>query len=348
MWRTTFWIALASLAACGDGTRGDAIDAATPVDAPIDAIPIDAAIPILGVDCDPVAQTGCPPGTKCGRLLESVGPDVAQTTCVPNGTVLPGGACTEGPAGPLTGYDDCEATPGHGYDCFDGTCRELCAVGTSCIGAFGCGVVPGRYIDFDPVTVGMCHPACDLVAQDCASASDACHFLARAAIGICAGVPLPARDLDQGDACYGPSPGICFLNGCAKGYGSVLTVGPGPTEQPSLCAFFCTPANTTLNQGSAATAVGVQNEPTQYDCNDDPGEGRPGPGTSGSYECRFLNSFYADTAAASPAIGLCVDTAVWGSCTAFDLEACAASPDPENDPACANSTPGCVDIATLP
>ena len=68
-----------------------------------DATPIDAATVILGVDCDPVAQTGCPPGTKCGSLIEAVGPSVSQTTCVPNGSVAPGGTCTVGEPGPATG-----------------------------------------------------------------------------------------------------------------------------------------------------------------------------------------------------------------------------------------------------
>lgn len=199
-------------------------------------------------------------------------------------------------------------------------------------------------VDAAPRFPGQCSP----VAQDCGSSTDGCYLAFRSGEGVCVPVPAPAQDLEQNDPCYGPIPDTCFLNGCARGFAAIVPDDPASTAPHFLCAFFCTPVATTLNQGSATTAVGGQALPGQYDCNADPGEERLGPGTGGSFECRFVNSFYADTGSISPLVGFCVETATWGSCTAFDLEACVASSDPANDPACAAATPGCVDAATLP
>src|SRR5262245_34018009 len=49
-------------------------------------------------ECNPLTQAGCAPGFKCATLVEYDQPFLARTTCVPDGTVPPGGACSQGPA----------------------------------------------------------------------------------------------------------------------------------------------------------------------------------------------------------------------------------------------------------
>lgn len=243
----------------------------------------------------------------------------------------------------------CLAACGDG-ECINGVCSEICSRSPDSCGAdAACTLYGGLFRDVgDGSSTGICTPSCDVVAQDCLSSADGCYYSFNAATGVCAVVPDAAATAEQNDPCYGPFGGACFLNGCARGYGAIVPDDPASQRPNFLCAFFCTPVNTTLNQGGAATAVGSQALPGQFDCNNDPGEARPGPGQNGSFECRFLNSFYADTGNVSPDVGFCVETATWGSCTEFDLEACEASPDPDNDPACASSTPGCVDRQSMP
>ena len=69
-----------------------------------------------GAVCDPVQQTGCPVGDKCG----------IPPACTPAGTVGDGHICA------TTGFDDC-ASPDICIG--DGTahlCRQACNVGTDC------------------------------------------------------------------------------------------------------------------------------------------------------------------------------------------------------------------------
>jgi hypothetical protein len=122
---------------CGNGSGGahDAAprgtsDAAAPV---IDgAPPVDASEPVFdaGLDggvagaCNPITQQGCDAGEKCSWLVVQEDPFLGRTDCVPDGTVAVGGACTEGPPGETTGYDDCAA----GSLCIAGMCKTICSI----------------------------------------------------------------------------------------------------------------------------------------------------------------------------------------------------------------------------
>jgi hypothetical protein len=236
-----------------------------------------------------------------------------------------------------------------GYECVNGSCSEVCSRSPNSCSSGACVLFEGLFDDVgDGMGTGVCAPSCNPVAQDCMTATAGCYYDFNANAGICAGVPMPAMSATQNMTCYGPASGACYLNGCAKGHAALVPDDPDSMSPNFLCAFFCSPANTTMTQGSATTATGTQAPPAQFDCRNDAGEARVGPGVGGTFECRYLNSFYGDTGDVNNSIGFCVETATWGSCRAFDLETCVASMDPENEPACDAATPGCVDVATLP
>lgn len=304
--------------------------------------------------CNPVTQQGCESGEKCASLIESADPVLVRTACVPNGTVEVGGACTVGEPG-ANGYDDCEAASGQGNECINGICTEVCSTSPNTCGTgFVCVLFDGLFDDVgDGGSTGACAPACDPVSQDCAAATDGCYFQFRQNSGVCAGIPMPAADNLQDDNCYGPAgdntTSGCFLNGCGKGHAALVPNDPDAQMPAFLCAFFCSPADN--QQGAAPSLQGIQNPPTQFDCNLDAGETREGPSV-GQHECRYLNSFYADTGMVSATIGFCVspvDPIAWGSCADFDLDQCLmdASETNPNPPSCAGATPGCVDEASI-
>ncbi len=326
------------LVACGGG--GD--DSPTFADSGIDGGNAAA--------CNPVTQQGCEAGEKCGTLIESDMPVLARTACVPNGSVPPGGMCTVGDPGATTGFDDCEAEADQGFECVNGTCNEVCSRSPNSCASGACVLFEGLFDDVgDGMSTGVCAPSCDPVAQDCTTMTQGCYFDFNASAGICAGVPMPAQTATQNQPCYGPAAGACYLNGCAKGFAALVPDDPDSMSPDFLCAFFCSPTNTSMNTTDGpGPATGIQAPETQFDCKNDAGETRVGPGVGNAYECRFLNGFYADTQDVSPTIGFCVEAATWGSCTAFDVLACVNAANPMTDPACETATPGCFNSGDLP
>jgi hypothetical protein len=241
--------------------------------------------------CNPVAQTGCGGGEKCAW-------DGAGTTCVPDGSVLLGGACTA----PSAGVDDCVA----GAHCADSLCREICTRAPDSCGAVEL-CTPQAGLFTGDANVGLCEPMCDPVFQNC-PATEACYLQAVTGVSSCAGIPEESVSIGQGDTCYGPEPGVCYLNGCDEGYGANLP-GDGGV---SVCAFFCTPVDSW--KGNADNAAG---DPYSVHCNSTFGGIRPdGPGAG--HECRFFQSFYSNVEDVLASVGMCVDVATWGSCADFD------------------------------
>ena len=154
-------LALLWLAGCGSeaapyGHDGGAAEAAS-IDAPV-------ACALRDAGCDPVRQTGCGDGAKCSL----VGSDLE---CVSFGD---GGAGAECQA--IVGGDSCAgglicASAGGQSTCIqfcDRVCGEPCGVGTRCntrlgdTGEWGCGPLP---------------TPCDLLAQDCTAAGEACYLI---------------------------------------------------------------------------------------------------------------------------------------------------------------------------
>lgn len=86
--------------------------------------------------------------------------------CVPDGTVSLGEACSRGPAGETTGYDDCIAA----LYCIDGACQDVCGPYEDSTAVCPTGFACTRYADTfsnadeDPAA-GICNPACDPLTQ---------------------------------------------------------------------------------------------------------------------------------------------------------------------------------------
>jgi hypothetical protein len=170
------------------------------------------------VDCDPIAQTGCEAGEKCSVV---VGGDTSSFECVAAGAIAAGAACTRTNQG-----DDCTA----GHYCVgnvgassDTTCRPLCETG----GSSSCEVCV-RYADFPSQEVGVCHPTCDPLAQDCEGLLS-CIYI---------GEPQPVCARLSQSTLVPPGGSCQFLNQCTLG-SSCLLNDPDSTEGGTLCALHC-------------------------------------------------------------------------------------------------------------
>jgi hypothetical protein len=191
-----------------------------------------------GVDCDPVAQTGCEAGEKCSVVVAG---ETSSFECVPAGAIAPDAQCTRTNEG-----DDCTA----GHYCVGNvgassgmTCRPLCEAG----GSPGCEVcVP--YADFPSQDVGVCHPTCDPLAQDCGGLLS-CLYIGETQ-PVCA-------QLSQSSLV--PPGGSCrFLNQCTLG-SSCLLNDPDSTEGGTLCAFHC-------DATGGSPSCGELDDSTEYGC----------------------------------------------------------------------------------
>ncbi len=103
--------------------------------------------------CQTGCVGGCLDGFKCGSVVtveDAQGrPLFGRHTCVPDGTVLPGGACTRGEPGLDTGYDDCVS----GSVCIEGRCVSACPLS-------GDDICPaGQWCDYYPLFTGF-GPVC--------------------------------------------------------------------------------------------------------------------------------------------------------------------------------------------
>lgn len=101
----------------------------TPIDAMCNSCTADWFCPGSD-DCWPTRLNDCSTlgELRCGLLQVHSDPQFAYITCVPDGNVPVGGACTNGPPGIDTGYDDCA----RGALCVDGVCRAFCDADTPC------------------------------------------------------------------------------------------------------------------------------------------------------------------------------------------------------------------------
>ncbi|HYO52625.1 hypothetical protein [Archangium sp.] len=122
-------------------------------------------------ECDPVARD-CPAGNKCTYVRQG---SATSRRCVPEGTVVEGGACqsTATPEGDF--YDTCEA----GLYCTDQTapdggtaftCRKFCHGSEQCTAPGDCiEVLHFSGSDELPRVCGEAGPACELLARGCAN-----------------------------------------------------------------------------------------------------------------------------------------------------------------------------------
>lgn len=119
MWRTLGFAVLSLLVAC-DGNQDCAPDGCGGFS---DAARVDAD-PFLGNrPAHPAGQQGCLTGQKVAWVRIQDSPErLGKLVCVPEGPVFEGQACTFGPTGETTGYDDCYG----GLVCSEGVCRDIC------------------------------------------------------------------------------------------------------------------------------------------------------------------------------------------------------------------------------
>jgi hypothetical protein len=187
------------------------------VDAPIvDAPIVDAPIVDAG-PCDPVANTGCGDGEKCGFILAVVETRTGYVGCVADGTRAIGQECEQATEAETS--DDCV---GGGY-CYNGTCRQIC---TTTGGECGDGSCADNFVDGNGqlFPIAWCLLACDPLAQDCPSANEACLLSDNEAGGICIRTADPPAEI--GEQCQ-------FANSCVRG--AICTSGGGLGVCRRLC-----------------------------------------------------------------------------------------------------------------
>jgi hypothetical protein len=276
--------------ACGGGGGSDTPDARVVVTADADPGQPDAApdVPDAGVSlaCNPVAQTGCAAGEKCGYLVESDDPFLARTTCLPDGTVPEGGDCVRGEAG-ATGFDDCVA----GFHCRSGICAEICTINPdSCpVGAALCQRYNQTFEDDPNGNIGVCDPTCDVFDPASCPMGQACYFNVFSGGASCANI---AGDEGQNVACS-------FLNSCSPGLSCVIV--DAETLMTELqCATMCNLADGTGPQTCAIVPEIANGAPT----------------------CAELVAYWGDPAL-PPGIGACIDCALGMN---PKLDVCAVSP----------------------
>ena len=269
--------AMVALFACGGGSSD------------VDAFADDS----LGLDCSPVVNGGCDPNEKCTFVIDQADPIVGHTGCAADGNVDVGEPCLRDE---LTGVDDCKG----GLFCAGAVCEQICTVAiNSCPVEFTCMHLVGVFEDHN---VGLCEPACDMFAQDCANLESCYILLDRPGYPTVCAPPVPEPAPELGGCAAAAAPGVqdeccTFTNSCAQGHGCIQP-STTVTNAGLDCAYFCDPT------GSVAGA------PT--DCSD------PGPGAAPGYECVQVNHFYTDIGDLPDQVGFCINTTEWGPATCWN------------------------------
>jgi len=230
-------ISLLTLAACGGSGAKD---------------------PVVGLAaCNPLAQTGCGTGQKCAWFHVDSANGLGGNGCAPAGAKAAGQACTTGPDGATTGFDDCAK----GLSCVGGECRTICDTSTeaTCSAVQACSRYAGIFADSSGL--GVCDPTCDPLTQvrltDGAAACGSpnplaptmgCYGLpsqdARTTRFMCASFPAAAADKTHRVPALGPVSGGAYLNGCAPGYLPLLREATGSST--TVCIALCSPLPVSL------------------------------------------------------------------------------------------------------
>lgn len=269
----------------------DAMPDAMPDATPIDAVPPDA----FAGPCDPINQTNCNAGEKCTWI--TIDQDTAEGVvgCVPDGTVPLAGACTRGPDGATTGFDDCVA----GSYCIQGACQTICTQAPdSCDANGSCTLYAGAFTSSG--NMGTCAFACDPVTQKrtlddadaCGGGTNVkgCYRQFNEPKAACAETPAAAQSLGHEDTAY-DWPNSVFLNGCAPGYAPLLR--ESTESQRVMCVAYCRPAET--HSGATANEGGLPG--SGYTCADRGGSGA---------ECKYWWYFMGEEASAeADGLGFC-------------------------------------------
>lgn len=339
---------MAALAmACSGGGSGDddapAIDApaidAPAIDAPVvDAPDIDAATIDAPVDaggdanpgvCDPLApvgQQGCITGQKCTWIRTQAQPvPLGRLGCVPDGSVAIDGACTQGPVGQTTGYDNCAA----GGICINAVCKDICGFDGSQYAACAQGFNCARYANMfangsdDPIA-GACNRACDPITQlqsngvSCGP-NMGCYILTNSmgTITTCAGAGnvMPRQEIV----------GTAYANSCIPG------AQPRRRDSSTMvqeCGGLCRPTDVTSTLNMASEG-GVTPDSCQQRW------GMPAPGDANGESCRYWWARETITPASS-----------WGNTVGWCFRHGAHLYDSNMDNVVDRAFPRCVNLTT--
>ncbi len=287
---------------CEDNVDSGLRDAMTDANATTDADDTDATAAIDGsmaedaaadaaqdagesTGCSLTTHAGCEANERCAWVALSGTTGVAR--CVPNGVVPVAGACSRGPDGVDTGYDNCA----RGGICINGHCSAVCdsSVSDSC-GLDVCVRYAGLFdpdaTDNETPITGACVLACDPVSQELRTGGPC-----GAGLGCFAGpggatCAPSTRTLTHGQAITG-SP---FLNACAAGHMPIANAaGTG-----YLCVAHCRPVITSFE-----SPAGVAGQ-APYSC---PSRGAASP----PHECVFARFEPTLSAAGLDNVGFCLD-----------------------------------------
>lgn len=159
---TALSIGALGLFACGGGSSSPDTGIVVFTDG---AVGIDASGPdAVEFVCNPATNVGCGPNEKCAAIIQSTGPTLTTTDCVPDGTVELGGACAfdDAVVNGGTGVSDCVG----GTECNGGVCVKVCDtdVPNNCPTTDEiCQQYTGFY---SGGSFGWCEPICDPVGDD--------------------------------------------------------------------------------------------------------------------------------------------------------------------------------------
>ena len=251
--------------------------------------------------CLLLTQQGCEQGEKCANVVVSLSPLLHHTDCVPNGTVDLGGACDTCSGNQLS-YDNCRA----GAHCREGVCKEICELSpdtcrtpeTFFDEGSHCQLYAGLFVD---ATHGVCEAACDPLDDASCPSNQACVYLFPDRTVCATPVPLsPGQNRD----CIGPSPGLCFSNGCAPGFTPTLPIG----ASQAICTRNCRPVNT--HTGALSGAAGSSGR-----CTPAALTAASNAQITGEHQCRFLQTYDQNAAPVPEELGICLQDTI---CNLFD------------------------------
>ena len=151
--------------AAGSGTAGGGTSGGVP-DAAADRGPATDAGTDLGADaaavCDPIRQTGCAAGQKCG----------VPPGCFTNGTIGNGMLCA------LSGFDDCAAPDICVGDGVGHVCRQVCGVDSDC-------TAPAVPVGTTPEPGNLAHCLITLTSSTFSTCTLACNPVTKAGASGC-------------------------------------------------------------------------------------------------------------------------------------------------------------------
>jgi len=147
----------AGLMACGGGSN----NTVTLVDGPtVDGMSV----------CNPLMQSGCLAGEKCGWIIDQAGTattaSIGHIGCAATGAIAVGGQCMTGAGGMgATGADNCVGNAA----CVSGECKLICDPNLGapmCDANHSCSQYQNLFVNSGTTVAGVCDPSCDPLTQE--------------------------------------------------------------------------------------------------------------------------------------------------------------------------------------